>query len=375
LAACDWDLALATSAFLDSEDVNSQGGYAPRAPAPQQAPATNTSNTAPPARPHSHAGGPAPVSSKPKQPARGGVASLRDFVSADDDDHDHDDSDDEGPQNYYAGGEKSGQMIQYPKDKKKPTNANEAVSDMFDSAKRHGAVHADEANKPGAPEYFGGTGFKLGDSRTQSQSIKPAAQPKKPSEITHVITFWRNGFTVDDGPLRAMNDPANAEFLSSVQKGLVPQEFRAGLDTSVQVAIDLVDNHEKEYAPPAKAKATSFSGSGHTLGSSTPSSATQPAAASASAAKPAASSASSFQVDETKPTTSIQIRLADGTRMVSKFNLTHTVADITRFVEAARRGGQAFDLMLTFPQRILSDLSQTILDAGLQNAVIVQKLK
>lgn len=34
--------------------------------------------------------------------------------------------------------------------------------------------------------------------------------------------------------------------------------------------------------------------------------------------------------DESQPTTSIQLRLADGSRMVAKFNLTHTVADIRR---------------------------------------------
>ena len=31
-----------------------------------------------------------------------------------------------------------------------------------------------------------------------------------------------------------------------------------------------------------------------------------------------------------QPTTSIQLRLMDGSRMVAKFNLTHTVADIRR---------------------------------------------
>ncbi len=35
--------------------------------------------------------------------------------------------------------------------------------------------------------------------------------------------------------------------------------------------------------------------------------------------------------DESQPTTSIQLRLADGSRMVAKFNLSHTVGDIRRW--------------------------------------------
>ena len=37
-------------------------------------------------------------------------------------------------------------------------------------------------------------------------------------------------------------------------------------------------------------------------------------------------------LDSTQPTTSVQIRLADGTRLVSKFNHTHTVNDIRQFI-------------------------------------------
>ena len=37
-------------------------------------------------------------------------------------------------------------------------------------------------------------------------------------------------------------------------------------------------------------------------------------------------------LDPTQPTTTVQIRLADGTRLVSKFNHTHTVNDIRQFI-------------------------------------------
>jgi len=36
--------------------------------------------------------------------------------------------------------------------------------------------------------------------------------------MVHTVTFYNNGFTVDDGPLRQQDDPANAPFLQSIEK-------------------------------------------------------------------------------------------------------------------------------------------------------------
>ena len=45
-----------------------------------------------------------------------------------------------------------------------------------------------------------------------------------------------------------------------------------------------------------------------------------------------------FEVDASKPTTNVQIRLADGYRMVARMNLTHTVGDIRNYINAYVRG-------------------------------------
>jgi len=78
-------------------------------------------------------------------------------------------------------------------------------------------------------------------------------------------------------------------------------------------------------------------------------------------------------VDESKPTTSIQLRLGDGTRLVARVNLTHTVADLRSFVAAARPESRPFVLQTTFPSKELSDFTETIEGAKLQNAVVVQR--
>lgn len=39
-----------------------------------------------------------------------------------------------------------------------------------------------------------------------------------------------------------------------------------------------------------------------------------------------------LKIDSSQPTTTLQIRLADGSRLTAQFNLNHTVADIHRYI-------------------------------------------
>lgn len=80
-------------------------------------------------------------------------------------------------------------------------------------------------------------------------------------------------------------------------------------------------------------------------------------------------------VDESEPATSIQLRLADGSRMVARFNLTHTVSDIRQFIKASRPDmAQGYALQMAgFPPKQLTSDSDTIKDAGLEGSVIIQK--
>jgi len=201
-------------------------------------------------------------------------------------------------------------------------------------------------------------------------------QKKEQQHVTRTITFWRNGFTVDDGPLRNVTDPENQEFLRDINNGIVPREMAGDAGPNVTFSTNLVDNRAQERKEPPKPKVTAFAGSGHALGSSTTTSApvSTPPPSNNNNVKPAGSS---YTVDESQPFTSIQLRLHDGTRLVAKFNLSHTVADIRRFVESAKRlgPGQNYDLMLTFPQKVLNEVDKTVGELGLQNAVIVQKLR
>jgi len=157
-----------------------------------------------------------------------------------------------------------------------------------------------------------------------------------------------------------------------VNKGLIPREIeKSNRDTKLD--IHLKDRQSEEYVAP-KPVVKPFTGSGQALGS-TSSQTTTTTAASSSNPLPNAPS-KQLSLDSSKPVTSLQLRLHDGTRLVGKFNLDHTVQDIQNFVLSAQKlpPGKTCQLMTTFPKQILSNLSLTISDAKLQNAVIVQTL-
>ena len=204
--------------------------------------------------------------------------------------------------------------------------------------------------------------------------ISRCAAVTRYAPVTHTITFYRNGFVVNDSnELRLLDDPANAPFLQSIAKGECPRELEGNQAAGRPVHVNLVRS-DSDFVPRAKPKYVAFGGTGRTLGSTSGAAADADAHAAAGAAG-AAGSASQMSVDESRPATSVQIRLADGTRMVARFNHHHTVGDVRNFIIRARPGAKVnFALTTSFPPTPLNDDEQTIKEAGLCNAVVQQKM-
>ncbi|CAI8016887.1 NSFL1 cofactor p47 [Geodia barretti] len=285
-------------------------------------------------------------------------------------------------QEFFAGGsEHSGQMISGPPRKK--VDAKELASDVFAAAKSQGARNVEEEEKEKVRERasaFRGVGFRLGDTVEPSEQIQSGPSARGPEKVTHTLTFWSNGFSVDNGPLRKGDTPEDKIFLKSVSKGEMPQELirsaRGG-----EVDINIEDNRNDEYVARAP-KLVAFSGEGHKLGSIAPNLASHSLVAETTPTATPSSSASlspppTVPLDPAQPTTSIQIRLSDGSRLVAKFNPSHTVNDIRQFINLSRPAMSSahYVLMTTFPNRELTDLSQSLADAKLLNAVVVQRMK
>lgn len=304
-------------------------------------------------------------SSRDKKPAKrsnsGGAGRIRTLSDLNRPSPDSD-SDSDAPQEYYTGGQKSGMLVQ------DPSKGNE-VDAIFEQARQLGAVQAPVENlRPSSTSRtFSGTGRLL-----SGESVPSAPTPQQPDSIVHNIVFWRNGFTVNDGPLRRLDDPENDTFLESIRKSECPTELEPA-DRRSPVHVNLIKRDEN-YSEPEKQKVP-FQGVGRTLGSSSSTNeAPEPIVAEPVISAPTPTTG--LVIDESLPSTSIQLRLADGTRMVAHFNYHHSVADIRSFIDASRPGAaRTYQLQTVgFPPKVLSNSTQTIEQAGLNNSVIIQKL-
>jgi UBX domain-containing protein 1 len=226
--------------------------------------------------------------------------------------------------------------------------------------------------------------------------LTPMVSPAQQTAMRD-LTFWRDGFSVEGGELRRYDDPAQAQILSEINAGY-DQTFlhstRPGstlnethiydrrappsilnVQPGQPVELRVLRRTEEDYVPTPR---RGFAGSGSRLGGVVPEPASQsqqplgmpgafpalgtpsstapapapgPAAASRTRDEPEAVTAR-FSIDQSKPTTSVQIRLADGTRwvrvlviacqlayrrfcrIVARMNLDHTVRDLRSFINA-----------------------------------------
>uniref|UniRef100_A0A8D2I422 NSFL1 cofactor p47 n=1 Tax=Urocitellus parryii TaxID=9999 RepID=A0A8D2I422_UROPR len=298
------------------------------------------------------------------------VTSFRDLIH----DQDEEEEEEEGQRFYAGGSERSGQQIVGPPRKRSP---NELVDDLFKGAKEHGAVAVERVTKsPGEtskPRPFAGGGYRLGAAPEEESAYVAGERRRHSSQDVHVVLkLWKSGFSLDNGELRSYQDPANAQFLESIRRGEVPAELRR-LAHGGQVNLDMEDHRDEDFVKP-KGTFKAFTGEGQKLGSTAPQllNTSSPAQQAENEAK----ASSSILIDESEPTTNIQIRLADGGRLVQKFNHSHRISDIRLFIVDARpaMAATSFVLMTTFPNKELADENQTLKEANLLNAVIVQRL-
>lgn len=184
------------------------------------------------------------------------------------------------------------------------------------------------------------------------------------------MTFWKNGFSVNDGPLRSGEAPADQLFLKSIhEKRECPQELVAEA-AGKEPVVDLVDKSSQMYEAPPKPAYVAFSGSGQSMGGN------QTAAVQLDSAAPLAASDYKLELDETQKTTKLQLNFHDGSKVVQKFNLTHTVNDVRLFMASQRPlpVGTGFELHTTYPPAVLNDHNITIQDGGLKGQSMLQKL-
>ncbi|KAJ6602729.1 hypothetical protein DFH09DRAFT_1019843 [Mycena vulgaris] len=279
---------------------------------------------------------------------------------------------------WFAGGERSGINVENPDRPRRGGGSGPAamVRDLLRRAAETGAAPAPLA--PARGTAFVGGGHTLGSDEVESAFVPdPLAADAALAPVTRHLTFWRDGFTVEDGPLMRYDDPHHAEVIAAIHSGMAPPAL-LGVQPGQPVEVVVSKKTGEDYVAPR----TAWGGSGVRLGAPVPgfTSASSSGASTSASAIPATSSAGGSgearkapTADESQPIAVVQVRLADGGRLPARLNTTHTVADLRAFIDSSTSTHQAYTLHTTFPTRTLED-GQTLGDEKLGGCVVVQRI-
>ena len=200
-----------------------------------------------------------------------------------------------------------------------------------------------------------------------AKCLSPTEQKK---QVDGSIKLWKNGFTVNDD-FRSYSGGASQQFLNSIKKGELPLELQGVFDKE---EMDVkVEEKKNEVFMPTKPVFQPFSGQGHRLGSSTP----KIVSKAKNIEVENKNKLSAVPLNNLEPITNIQIWLANGKRIVQKFNISHRISHIKDFIEKYQGSQRSppFPLATALPFLKLLDETLTLEEADLQNAVIIQRLK
>ena len=173
------------------------------------------------------------------------------------------------------------------------------------------------------------------------------------------LAIYKNGFILDNGEFRNKNDPANKKFMEDVEKGYIPQELvKKGI---TDLGIEMDDHRDEDYEPPKEEKKfQAFTGLGKSISSVN----TQGLKIDKYA---------TTNVDYTKPTCKVNIRLFNGEVASEDFNLNQTLRDVFNFVKK-KSGSNNFSLLDGFPPRPLTDYNKTIQELHLEGSLLTQRI-
>ncbi|XP_048209306.1 UBX domain-containing protein 2A isoform X2 [Perognathus longimembris pacificus] len=200
-----------------------------------------------------------------------------------------------------------------------------------------------------------------------AKSLSPTEQKK---QVDINIKLWKNGFTVNDD-FRTYSDGASQQFLNSIKKGELPAELQ-GIFDKEEVDVK-VEDKKTEVCILTKPVFQPFSGQGHRLGSATPKIVSKAKIIEVESKN----TLCAVSLNNLEPITKVQIWLANGKRIVQKFNISHRVSHIKDFIEKyqAPQRSPPFSLATALPFLRLLDETLTLGEAALQNTVIIQRLK
>lgn len=293
----------------------------------------------------------------------------------------HDEDEDE--KDWFTGGEKSALAVHKP-----PKNRQDALKSgnkLVDDIIRRSQQQAERGHESDESEdeqdqtpAFSGTGYRLG---APGEAVIPApgtSNSNRPlPRVTRRLTFWRDGFSVEDGPLYRYDDPNNLPFLQAIEQGRAPMSIlnvQIGQGVDVHVSRKLDEDYKKPKV------VGGFHGSGQRLGSPALGGVTSNSASKNTTPEPSVTKktepseeSKALQEPENADTT-IQIQVLDGTRHRRRFVSSGPVQQIYDFVDSVfDSNNRDYCLQTTFPMKKLDNKELTIKEAGVGGAVVVQR--
>ncbi|XP_043646294.1 NSFL1 cofactor p47 [Drosophila teissieri] len=211
-----------------------------------------------------------------------------------------------------------------------------------------------------------GHGNRLGSAHPINPPLRSATEDSdtEPTDDEHTIVvlhLWSEGFSLDDGSLRLYALPENERFLRAILRGDFPEEMLR----VPRVQLSVQDHTNESYRHLSRKQ---FMGPGRPLNSPSPQT---------FVAGPMPVEPQSLQLNERAATTTVQLRMADGSRVAGRFNVDHNVGDLYRYARLARPefSDRSFVLMTAFPrQELVESDTRTLVQANLCNVVVIQHL-
>ena len=173
------------------------------------------------------------------------------------------------------------------------------------------------------------------------------------------LSLYKNGFILEGGEFRNKNEPQNKKFMDEIEKGYIPNELvKKGI---TDLGIEMDDHRDENYEPPKEEKKFhAFTGQGQSLSSVN----TQGLHVDKFATS---------NVDRSRPTCKVNIRLFNGEVVSEDFNLNQTLQDVMNFVRR-KSGSNNFALLDGFPPRPLTDYHKTIQELHLEGSLLTQRI-
>lgn len=223
---------------------------------------------------------------------------------------------------------------------------------------------------PSSSAARGGAGVFDNIVQRASNPSEDTRSPISGEDNCRRITMYRNGFTVDDGPLRDLTSPESRAFIASLENGDVPQELVRPGARAGPLDVHLVDKRSEDYVAPPPPAYVAFSGQGTTLGT---------AGGAANGAGATVFTEATLvginvpPVDDSAPTTTLQVKTIQGKKLKIKINQSASVLQLAAAI--VREGGVSTSFILSagFPPKDIVDGTVTVAEAGLLGAAITQK--